>query len=356
MKQFIIFIFIILLSLNFATAQEQQGKNQVKYTNPFEQAGIKGIKILTLSNGKYQEFHDLDSVVQIGTTLINVNSRKIVGFVKKDSANSMPDASVSSRWISVDPLAERHYNHSPYIFTANNPILYVDPDGRDYGVYYDHENKTITIKAHFITLSKDEKSANQAVGFWNNQSGKYSYVIGEGKDAVAYTVNFSITTEVDDSEPTLKPNGEFYTSKGEEKATHDFSNESNSYISLPDGDKRFSSSEAGKVVNGVSDGDNAFVKESHKSDNTGSHEVGHNLGNSHNNGGLMAAVSSGGGVSKHHIGEMLGRVGLGNVRLGTTGGRGFVNGQTGTAPENFNSGKVMTTQKFQKMQEKLKKN
>ncbi|SFF54204.1 RHS repeat-associated core domain-containing protein [Thermoflexibacter ruber] len=132
MKQFITFIFSILLSLNFATAQEQQGKNQVKYTNPFEQAGIKGIKILTLSNGKYQEFHDLDSVVQIGTTLINVNSRKIVGFVKKDSANNMPDASVSSRWISVDPLAEKHYNHSPYIFTANNPILYVDPDGRDW--------------------------------------------------------------------------------------------------------------------------------------------------------------------------------------------------------------------------------
>ncbi len=130
MKQFIAFIFSILLSLNFATAQEQQGKNQVKYTNPFEQAGIKGIKILTLSNGKYQEFHDLDSVVQIGTTLINVNSRKIVGFVKKDSANSMPDASVSSRWISVDPLAEHTYNLTPYNFGYNNPIYWNDPDGR----------------------------------------------------------------------------------------------------------------------------------------------------------------------------------------------------------------------------------
>jgi hypothetical protein len=86
---------------------------------------------LTLSNGKYQEFHDLDSIVQIGTTLINVNSRKIVGFVKKDSANSIPDASVSSRFISVDPLAHQYYNLSPYNFVANNPIRYIDPDGRE---------------------------------------------------------------------------------------------------------------------------------------------------------------------------------------------------------------------------------
>ena len=120
-------LFLFLFSVSLALAQEQD--KPIKYTNPFEQAGIKGIKILTLSNGKYQEFHDLDSVVQIGTTLINVNSRKIVGFVKKDSANSMPDASVSSRWISPDPLAEEAYSLTPYRFGFNNPILFSDPDG-----------------------------------------------------------------------------------------------------------------------------------------------------------------------------------------------------------------------------------
>ncbi len=36
-----------------------------------------------------------------------------------------------SQWLSVDPLAEKHPNESPYIYTSNNPIIYIDPDGRE---------------------------------------------------------------------------------------------------------------------------------------------------------------------------------------------------------------------------------
>lgn len=82
MKQHILFILSIFASISLAYAQEQK---EVKYQNPFEQAGYKNVKVATLSKGKYQEFHDLDSIVQIGSTLINVNSRKIVGFVTSRS-------------------------------------------------------------------------------------------------------------------------------------------------------------------------------------------------------------------------------------------------------------------------------
>jgi RHS repeat-associated protein len=43
------------------------------------------------------------------------------------------------RFTSVDPLAEKYYSISPYAYCAGNPIMFIDPDGKMIGDYYDRE-------------------------------------------------------------------------------------------------------------------------------------------------------------------------------------------------------------------------
>ena len=42
-------------------------------------------------------------------------------------------------WLSVDPMSEKYPNISPYAHCAWNPVVLVDPDGREIGDYYDKQ-------------------------------------------------------------------------------------------------------------------------------------------------------------------------------------------------------------------------
>ena len=94
-------------------------------------------KALTLTNGQYEEFFDTDSIEQIGSVLYNVNTQKIEGFTETSNEEDevLISPNIISRWLSLDPLASKYPSISPYVFVANNPILYVDPDGKQIFVY-----------------------------------------------------------------------------------------------------------------------------------------------------------------------------------------------------------------------------
>ena len=89
-------------------------------------------KVLTLSNGKYPEFHTYDSLMRVGSVIINTYTGKIDRTLSYDSLynESNLEPTVISRFYSLDPLAAKAPNESPYSSFGNNPIYYIDPDGQ----------------------------------------------------------------------------------------------------------------------------------------------------------------------------------------------------------------------------------
>jgi RHS repeat-associated protein len=115
---------ILTLSIIFATCVGVTHAQAI-----FRKYGFKKAP-LTLSKGKYNEFFTNDEVVQIGTVKFNTRTNKVIQLLEEDTTKNNYLSDRSSIWYSVDPLAEKYPNYSPYVYCNNNPIKYIDPDGR----------------------------------------------------------------------------------------------------------------------------------------------------------------------------------------------------------------------------------
>ncbi len=139
MRPHSLFGFLLCLLLSNVVAAQNK--------NPFQSIGKKG-KILTLSNGRYEELFDQDSIQQIGTALVNIYQMKVVRLLNENEAKRVLDNSISSRFLSVDPMANSYPMLTPYQFASNRPIDGTDLDGLEWKKMetFDPKNGVTNIK------------------------------------------------------------------------------------------------------------------------------------------------------------------------------------------------------------------
>jgi RHS repeat-associated protein len=104
-----------------------------------------------------------------------------------------------SVWLSVDPLADKYPSLSPYMYTAGNPVMLVDSDGKDWAeVEVTKENKTTKEIKWFENKEAFEKSGEKgeylgevAVIFKGSEDeklGNDGTLTGEGAKAAEVTI------------------------------------------------------------------------------------------------------------------------------------------------------------------------
>ncbi len=111
---------------------------------------------------------------------------------------------VLARWDRIDPLSEKYYNVSPYAYCANNPVRYIDPDGRDGLISIYGDNITIHANVYLYGRGATKTVIRQMQNDINKVWGKNSSIEHNGKSYhVSFDINLSLYGGKEKSHPLI---------------------------------------------------------------------------------------------------------------------------------------------------------
>jgi hypothetical protein len=135
-----------------------------KTYNPFAKSYRNYNRSYSLSNGLFEEVNTTKPKEQYFNTVFDTKTKRIVEFNKTQPLYNKYDFDPVLFALSIDPLAAKMPYYSPYSAFGNNPILYVDNDGRENIVYLVY----LPSKDSKITKQDAQDMANQANANFKN--------------------------------------------------------------------------------------------------------------------------------------------------------------------------------------------
>ena len=93
------------------------------------------------------------------------------------------------RWLSLDPLMTKYPALSPYIFCANNPIIFIDVDGKEFilSTNYTYDGVASPTSAHQLGVTSINGSSPFSLAF-NSKTNEFDFTLNVN---VQFTSNFT---------------------------------------------------------------------------------------------------------------------------------------------------------------------